>query len=235
MNKPKKGAAKKATAKKQPAASAPKPKSEKLLERMMAAADKEAEAREESAARKRWLEENYPPIAVGISDLAKSDHRHSNKRYRFLAAYISSGGNISRAAHAAGVDRRSHYDWLTESEYAKAWKDAKRQSADVILDEIKRRAFEGYLKPITYKGEVTDYELAFETQAGIRILEAIHPDFQRKAPAVPKKDKGNEPIQEISKDKLLKLPEEQLLEVLNFLREARSYINGVLSQVTAEE
>ena len=44
MNKPKKGAAKKATAKKQPAASAPKPKSEKLLERMLAAADKEAEA-----------------------------------------------------------------------------------------------------------------------------------------------------------------------------------------------
>lgn len=55
-------------------------------------------------------------------------------------------GNVSRAAHLAGIDRRTHTNWVHEdTNYASAFLDAKEAAAD-SLEEVawmKARALRG--------------------------------------------------------------------------------------------
>lgn len=71
-------------------------------------------------------------------------------------------GNISRAAAAAGIDRRTHQTWKHEDpDYADAFTDAREHGADALVEEAQRRAFAGSdtllifllkgLRPETYR------------------------------------------------------------------------------------
>jgi hypothetical protein len=61
------------------------------------------------------------------------------KQNAFLAAYAESG-NISLAAKAAKVARRSHYEWMTNPQYAAAFASAKEQACEYLESIAWQRA-----------------------------------------------------------------------------------------------
>jgi hypothetical protein len=85
---------------------------------------------------------------------------HRKKR-AFLIAFTMQG-TVLKAAETARVKRTAHYHWLkTDPEYAEAFEEAERLSADLLADEAFRRAVEGVKKPIYHKGEVVGYETVY--------------------------------------------------------------------------
>lgn len=65
-------------------------------------------------------------------------------------------GNISAAARAAGVERKTAYAWRNgDEDFAAAWDDAIEQAADLIELEARRRAVEGVDEPVMYQGRFT--------------------------------------------------------------------------------
>jgi hypothetical protein len=86
------------------------------------------------------------------------------QRRAFLAAYAVSG-NLSRAAKAAKVARRSHYDWMTDPAYAAAFEDAREQAGEALEEEARRRAVTGTLKPVIYQGSLCREEVAERTES----------------------------------------------------------------------
>ena len=75
----------------------------------------------------------------------------------FLTAYATMGV-VTRAAKAAGVTARSHYNWLNEEgergdRYRAAFEEAKRQACDVLEQEARRRACDGVERMRFYKGD----------------------------------------------------------------------------------
>ena len=63
----------------------------------------------------------------------------------FLDAYAITD-SVTRAAVAAGVSRRVHYQWLGDADYFEAFEAAKEIAAEVLEAEARRRAVEGLRK-----------------------------------------------------------------------------------------
>ena len=76
------------------------------------------------------------------------------KRRAFLAAY-GQMGNITLAAEAAHVHRRTHYVWLEQDHaYKQAFAEAHERAMDVLEAAAYRRAVEGLDEPVIYQGKL---------------------------------------------------------------------------------
>jgi hypothetical protein len=104
--------------------------------------------------------------------------RHPKKRAsqaKFLAALVQTGGNIVRAAAAAGIDRDMHYSWLEKDptyppRFAAAWDRA----IDTLEAEAARRAFEGVTEPVFHAGKRV-LDIATDEDGNIKRNEAGKP------------------------------------------------------------
>lgn len=73
----------------------------------------------------------------------------------FLTAFERLG-NISRAADAAEISRGTHYDWMEKDPaYRAGFEKAHRRASDLLEEEARRRAVEGWEEPIVYKGGIS--------------------------------------------------------------------------------
>ena len=85
----------------------------------------------------------------------------SRRKKRWLAAFLCTG-EIKETARIAGLSWPSHYNWLRDDPaYAQAFEVAKRITRDSAEDEVHRRAFHGFAKPVIYKGEITGTYLEY--------------------------------------------------------------------------
>lgn len=76
-------------------------------------------------------------------------------RENFLAV-LRETCNVTRAAAACGISRRTAYDHRKADEtFAELWDDAEQEAVDRLEREAWRRGVEGVDKPITYQGEIT--------------------------------------------------------------------------------
>jgi hypothetical protein len=106
------------------------------------------------------------------------------KQEVFLDAYAKHGC-ITAAAKVAGIDRKTHYNWLgpkdNPTSYAIRFNEARDTFADRIRYEIKRRALEGVKKAVYYKGE----KIGTEEEHSDRLLEMLAkahcPEYRDKA------------------------------------------------------
>jgi hypothetical protein len=84
-----------------------------------------------------------------------SDEIEHLKKRAFLAAYETLG-NISRAARSAEIARGTHYDWMEKDPaYRAGFEKAHRRASDLLEEEARRRAMEGFHEPVVYKGQFT--------------------------------------------------------------------------------
>ena len=98
------------------------------------------------------------------------------KREAFLAN-LAEYGNISLAARAAGVLRRTPYDWRDRDPvFAAEWDDALEHACDLLEAEARRRALEGCDKPVFYQGEQCGVIREYSDTLAIVLLKAHRPE-----------------------------------------------------------
>jgi hypothetical protein len=79
--------------------------------------------------------------------------RNTAKQRAFIKAFCVTA-SVSRAAKAAQIHRQRHYSWLKEDpHYAELFDGARLEVGDALQDEAVRRAYEGVLEPVYYKGK----------------------------------------------------------------------------------
>jgi len=94
----------------------------------------------------------------------------------FLAA-LRVHGNVSVACHVCEVDRSTVYRRRsTDAEFAQAWDDAMDEAGDWLEHEARRRAEEGTLKPIYFKGELVGFEREYSDPLMAMMLKGLKPD-----------------------------------------------------------
>ena len=75
--------------------------------------------------------------------MANRTKRTPKKRAAFLEA-LGSGESVTKACNAAGIGRRTVYDWRGDDEkFAAEWEDAVETGTDVLEDEAVKRAKDG--------------------------------------------------------------------------------------------
>lgn len=83
-----------------------------------------------------------PPMELEIS--AADSHGITHPKKRAMLAALSRTGNISAAARAAQICRRTHYDWLdSDPSYVSAVSQAWEEAADVLEACARKRALVG--------------------------------------------------------------------------------------------
>lgn len=97
----------------------------------------------------------------------------------FLAAYPTLG-TVGGAAAAAGISRVTHWRWMTsDTEYAEAFAAAKDEFVEVLEVEARRRAADGTLEPVFFKGEQCGEIRKYSDTLMIFLLKANRPDKYR--------------------------------------------------------
>lgn len=64
------------------------------------------------------------------------------RQRKFLQAYEETA-SISQAARAANIHRSTHYQWLKDEAYRRAFQEIQATLGDLLLDEAVRRALAG--------------------------------------------------------------------------------------------
>jgi hypothetical protein len=110
---------------------------------------------------------------------------------RFLAA-IEQCGRVLTASRWAGIHRSLHYRWLDEDPtYPMRFQDAEAKFTQCLKDEAIRRAHEGVVKLVLYKGKPVRYQgqLLYEHEYSdhlmIKLLEAGDPDHFNRQKVAP--------------------------------------------------
>ena len=81
--------------------------------------------------------------------------RSDRARAKFLDV-LRESCNVSEAARAAGIGRRTAYEWRdADEEFATAWAEAEQEAIDKLEREAWRRAVEGVDKPVVHQGVIT--------------------------------------------------------------------------------
>lgn len=92
-------------------------------------------------------------LPVKASEGQNDQHKKREKQYRFIANAkknkflnaLAKLGSVKAAAEDAGIDRTTHYTWLDDESYKKAYERARQIAADALEEEARRRAVEGYI------------------------------------------------------------------------------------------
>lgn len=98
----------------------------------------------------------------------------SANQTKFLASYAESG-NVRLAAGLAEVHRSSHYKWLADDAYRAAFEQAQRESSQVLEEEARRRAAEGWEEPIFQNGKLVGHKRRYSDALLIFLLKGNNP------------------------------------------------------------
>lgn len=102
------------------------------------------------------------------------------KRKSDFILLLEERGNVSVACRAVGVARVTAYEHKnTDRTFAELWEEAMQNYADSLELEADRRAVEGTVKPIFYKGERISEVREYSDTLLIFRLKAIRPDQYR--------------------------------------------------------
>lgn len=102
------------------------------------------------------------------------------KKRAFLRGYAKYA-SIERAAHQTGISKSNHYYWLgKDPQYKHDYELAKEVAADVLEDEVVRRAVEGVEEPTGwYKGEPGGHVKRYSDTLLIFMLKGMRPEKYR--------------------------------------------------------
>lgn len=94
----------------------------------------------------------------------------------FLSA-LRRCANVSRSASEAEISRKTAYKERQDSTtFRDAWDDAIEEGLDYLEEEARRRAYEGTLEPVFYKGEHVGLIRKFSDTLTIFLLKGRRPD-----------------------------------------------------------
>ena len=101
-------------------------------------------------------------------------------REKFLDA-LSQLPNVARAARVVGISRSRAYALRAEDPaFAEEWEDAIALALGRNEEEIHRRAFIGYLRPIYHQGQLVGHERVYSDTLALRMQAAHDPKYRLK-------------------------------------------------------
>jgi hypothetical protein len=93
---------------------------------------------------------------------------------------LATGASVYKAALAAGIGRRTAYEWReADPEFKARWDEAVDCGVDLMEDEAHRRAVHGVTKPVYYQGEVCGDVQEYSDTLMIFQLKARRPEKYR--------------------------------------------------------
>ena len=123
------------------------------------------------------------PPASALSTLQK-------RKAAFLEEY-SKTGNVAHSCRIASVDRKSIYNWKEKDpEFLALFSEAHECALDALEFEARRRAVEGVLEPVFYKGEECGHIRRFSDTLLIFLMKGENPGKYRDNIAVSGSDGG---------------------------------------------
>jgi hypothetical protein len=142
-----------------------------------------------------------------------SKRKGVSKQRAFLAAYVTTA-SVSKSAAAAGVDRSLHYRWLKDDgEYGKAFELAYQQAGDLLEDEAVRRAHDGIMEPVFYKGKPAGVIRVYSDGLMMFLLRGFKNDKYRDRVSAEVSGVGGGPIV-LADARLAKLTDEELASLI---------------------
>jgi hypothetical protein len=95
---------------------------------------------------------------------------------QFFAA-LASSCNVTQSAVSVGISRRRvHQLRCSDKEFAKRFEDAIDQGTDALEAEARRRAKDGFTRPIFYQGKKVGDERLYSDALMITLLKAHRPE-----------------------------------------------------------
>lgn len=99
-----------------------------------------------------------------------------DRQTEFLLAFVQVG-TIRAAAEMCGFTSNCCSDWRArDPSFEARFVQAKRDAADLLEEEARRRAVEGVLDPVFYKGEVCGHVRKYSDGLLIKLLKAYRPE-----------------------------------------------------------
>ena len=107
-----------------------------------------------------------------------TDAQRALAQQRFLDSFRAIG-NISKAAIAAGVSRKTVYNWLKNSDdFRNRFEEAEEDVRDAIREEIHRRAIEGVDEPVYQRGLLVGHVRKYSDALLIKMAQARLPEYR---------------------------------------------------------
>jgi len=113
-------------------------------------------------------------------------HKHSRvvlakKKRNVFLSILAKTGKVAEAARACGHTDTSTFQKFrrNDEEFAEAWDEALEAAAHVLEAEAIRRATEGVLEPVFYKGEVAGYKTNYSDTLLMFVLRGLKPGVYR--------------------------------------------------------
>ena len=109
--------------------------------------------------------------------LSVKEKRTAAAKLRMLDA-VSRIGNVTMAAKAAKIERKTHYRWLeADEEYRKAFDVALSQGIDAVEAKHHRLAVNGWMEPVVSAGKVLGSVRKYDMRAMQFILQHRRPEI----------------------------------------------------------
>ena len=105
----------------------------------------------------------------------------AKKKRRVFLGVLAKTGRVAEASRACGYTDTSTLTAFrrNDEEFAEAWDDALLDAAHVLEEEIWRRAHDGIMEPVFYKGKVTGHKRQFSDTLAMFIWRGIKPGTYR--------------------------------------------------------
>lgn len=113
-----------------------------------------------------------PNTSDGIQLKRLSGH-NTDRFFKVLAETC----NITRAAKSIGFSREyMHQVRLKDPEFAQRWEEAVDSATDTLEAEARRRALEGYERPVFFQGKQVGAETLYSDALMVTLLKAHRPE-----------------------------------------------------------
>ncbi|MEE8632239.1 MAG: hypothetical protein V3T10_02905, partial [Candidatus Bathyarchaeia archaeon] len=102
-------------------------------------------------------------------NIAKSQRARvviSEKKKKIFLHHLALTGKVVASAQAAGYVDSHHLNRMRrhDKEFSTRWDDAIEVAGDMVEEEAMRRAIEGVLEPVYYRGEICGYKTNYSDQ-----------------------------------------------------------------------
>lgn len=129
-------------------------------------------------------------LPVSKNDAWLESHKIAHHKKRAFLLCFAELGMVTGAAKAAGISRRTHYNWLEKEDpdgklsaqavsYKAAFEEAREIAEENLLSEARRRAVEGVEEPVYYQGKICGMKKRYSDSLLIFLLKALKPEKYR--------------------------------------------------------
>ncbi len=112
---------------------------------------------------------------------AQRPGRLTTARRKSLALdLLSQGHTLAHVREVLGINRVTVFRWRqVDPSFAQAYSDAMEAGTDVIEQEARRRAVEGYDRPVFQGGKLVGFERVYSDQLAAMLLRGRRPEIYR--------------------------------------------------------